>query len=137
VFVCLDPRISVAIPIVGTADFLGLLSARLIESSLSQRDFLPNKFREIVEHRVADLDIRLKDTKLLIMNGQKDKVVPAAFNVGFVEKLRTSHTGKQGHDWDFIVVPDVGHQWCPTMIDQSRKWCQKWMLMKSEPAARL
>ncbi|KAI9245901.1 Alpha/Beta hydrolase protein [Phascolomyces articulosus] len=123
-----DPRISVAIPIVGTADFLGLLTARLKDSALSEKDYLPQKFSEIVKQRTARLDQQLKGTKLLMINGQNDKLVPSVFNHGIVSKLRTGHTGKQGQDWDFVVVPECGHEWHPVMFDLSRKWCQKWML---------
>ena len=131
-----DPRITVAIPIVGTADFLSLMSARVDESSLPKTQYLPQAFCKMVELKVANLDTQLSNTKILMINGEKDNIVPGRFNYAFVERLNKVHQGEKGQDWDFVVVKDVGHAWCPTMVDLSRKWCEKWMI-QTAPKARL
>ena len=123
-----DPRISVAIPIVGTADFLSLLRDRLSQSSLSEKDHLPRRFCDMVNAKTANLDIRLKNTKLLMMSGAKDKLVPGKFNLNLINRLAEIHTGKQGRDWAFVTVPNCGHEWSKTMFDLSVAWCDQWMV---------
>lgn len=123
-----DPRISVAIPIVGTADFLSLLRDRLAQSSLSEKDHLPRRFCDMVDAKTANLDIRLKNTKLLMISGAKDQLVPGNFNLDLVNRLGKTHTGKQGRDWAFVIVPNCGHEWSKTMFDLSVAWCNQWMV---------
>ncbi|KAI8372885.1 Alpha/Beta hydrolase protein [Radiomyces spectabilis] len=132
-----DPRITVSIPIVGTADFLGLLRTRLQDNGLSSAQHLPASLCEAIQRRTDRLEDRLKDTKLLIISGEKDKLVPAASNAGFVQRLRQVHKGSENEDWQYIVVPDVGHEWCPTMVNESVQWCQRWLLQQDEGQCKL
>ncbi|KAG0165343.1 hypothetical protein DFQ28_008925 [Apophysomyces sp. BC1034] len=123
-----DPRLTVVIPIVGTADMLNLIQSRLDECQLPQQEYFPLSFRDIVRRKTQNMHESLKSTKLLIINGEKDTMVPASTNFAFVDRLRKSHQGKEGQDWNFVVVPGVGHQWCQEMVDLSLGWCDKWML---------
>ncbi|KAI9029025.1 Alpha/Beta hydrolase protein [Phycomyces nitens] len=126
-----DPRLTVCIPIVGTADFLGLMERRLEEADLSQHAHLPRPFCEMVRQRTANLEGHLSTTKLLMISGQKDTLVPASSNDAFINRLSKVHQGKQGNDWKCVVIPGVGHEWCPEMIDMSVEWCNKWMVHTS------
>lgn len=132
-----DPRISVAIPIVGTADFLSLLRDRLSQSSLSEKDHLPRRFCEMVDAKTANLDIRLKNTKLLMMSGAKDQLVPGKFNLDLVNRLKKTHTGQQGRDWAFVIVPNCGHEWSKTMFDLSVAWVDQWMVQTSSATSNI
>ncbi|KAF7727392.1 hypothetical protein EC973_007556 [Apophysomyces ossiformis] len=125
-----DPRITVAIPIVGTADMIGMMRERLSGLQLPENAYLPQSFCENVKSKTDHMDKALKSTKLLIINGQEDTTVPASDNFAFVDKLRKSHQGTEGSDWKFVVVPGVGHQWCKEMVDLSVEWCNQWMLRK-------
>ena len=113
------------------------MTARLQASSLPESKYLPQKFQQVVKQKMANLDHGLKDTKLLMISGENDKLVPGVYNNNLVKKLQVTHSGKQGQDWDFITVPDCGHEWKPLMFDLSRKWCQKWMLGTSARQAHL
>lgn len=126
-----DPRITVAIPIVGTSDYLGLMRARIEQMSLPQESCLPANFVRMVQERTRDMDKKLSTTKLLMVSGEKDNLVPGTFNNKLVNSLRKRHVGKEGYDWGFVVVPNVGHEWCPAMIDLSIAWCDQWMARKT------
>lgn len=107
---------------------------RLALSSLDEKAHLPKHFVDMVRERTKDLDQKLKSKNLLMISGEKDKLVPGAFNKPFVERLRKCHEGVEGKDWEFVVVPDVGHEWCTPMIDMSVAWCEQWMA-KKEPSS--
>ncbi|KAL0088370.1 Alpha/Beta hydrolase protein [Phycomyces blakesleeanus] len=128
-----DPRLTVCIPIVGTADFLGLMERRLQETDLSAHAHLPKPFCEMVKQRTANLENHLSSTKLLMISGQKDKLVPPSSNDAFISRLSKVHRGKENVDWKCVIVPGVGHEWCPEMIDMSVEWCDKWMVHTLPP----
>lgn len=116
-----------AIPIVGISGFLMLMEDRLIESNLSAKVYLPKPFFDTVTRYTEDLDKKLRDKHILIINGEKDLLVKAKFNEPLVNSLRNIHSGKEGYDWEYYLVPGVGHEWCPEMIDRSVEWCNRWM----------
>ncbi|KAL4206888.1 hypothetical protein CU097_001904 [Rhizopus azygosporus] len=127
-----DPRISVAIPIVGTSDFLSLMKDRLHENMLPAKEHLPKTFCDMVAQKTACLGERLKSKHLLIINGQKDQLVKAKFNEPLVHQLRQIHIGKEGHDWKYHVVPNIGHEWCEDMLHLSAQWSDQWLLQRQQ-----
>jgi hypothetical protein len=124
----IDPRITVAIPIVGISDFLTLVESRLVDCNLPAEVYLPKPFFDTVARYTKGLDEKLKDKHILIINGEKDQLVKAKFNEPLIHSLRQIHSGKEGYDWDYYLVPGVGHEWCPEMIDRSVEWCDRWMI---------
>jgi predicted esterase len=98
---------------------------RLAEGNLPADTYLPKPFCDVVDQRVANLDKRLASTHLLMFNGGNDKLVKAEFNEALVAKLDQK---RRGGDWDYIVVPNVGHAWCDEMVDKSVAWVNKWMI---------
>ncbi|KAI9252633.1 Alpha/Beta hydrolase protein [Sporodiniella umbellata] len=126
-----DPRVTVAIPIVGTADFLSLMKNRLEESKLPTKTHLPKHFCDMVSVKTKNLDEKLKSKHLLIINGGKDMLVKAEFNQVLVDRLHTIHQGKEGYDWQYHVLPDVAHEWDQKMLDLSSVWVNQWMLQKN------
>lgn len=113
---------------VGTANFLGLMEQRVVGLGLSKSDCLPQPFVDMVSQKVDHLEQKVKSTKLLMINAELDKTVLASANYGFVEKVRRTHEGVEDKDWRFVVVPNVGHKWCPEMIDLSVGWVERWLL---------
>lgn len=133
----IDPRITVAIPIVGIADFLALMESRLKESNMSPKLYLPKPFYDTVAKSVTNLDQKLKSTHILIINAGKDVLVKAEFNSSLIKSLRQIHTGKEDYDWKYYLVPNVGHEWCPEMFESSVQWCHQWMVKNSAFASKL
>ncbi|KAK4516774.1 Elongator subunit [Mucor velutinosus] len=133
-----DSRITVAIPIVGIADYLALMESRLKESDLSPEIYLPKPFYDMVSTSTKDLDQKLSSKHILIMNGGKDVLVKAEFNGPLVRSLQQIHSGREGYDWKYYLVPNVGHAWCPEMVESSVEWCYRWMMKNSVvPASKL
>lgn len=120
-----------AIPIVGISDFLTLLRSRLEEAQLDPEIYLPKPFQKLVSAKMSHLDEKLKSIHILILNGEKDQLVKARFNEPLIQSLRKIHTGKEGHDWKFYLVPGVGHEWCPEMIQSSVDWTYQWMVKRA------
>ncbi|CAO3643954.1 unnamed protein product [Cunninghamella blakesleeana] len=122
-----DPRISVHIPIVGSADYISLMQARLKEGNFPE-SYLPKGFCDIVKEKSNSLPNKLLTKKVLIISGGKDTLVPGRFNDKIVGFFKQQSDYKEYHDWARIVVPHVGHAWCPEMIQLSANWCQQWLL---------
>lgn len=133
----IDPRITVAIPIVGIADFLALMESRLKESNMSPEIYLPKPFYDTVAKSVTNLDQKLKSKHILIINAGKDVLVKAEFNSSLIKSLRQIHAGKEDYDWRYYLVPNVGHEWCPEMFESSVQWCHQWMVKNSALASKL
>ncbi|KAI8094811.1 Alpha/Beta hydrolase protein [Thamnidium elegans] len=127
-----DPRITVAIPIVGISDFLSLMQSRLEESKLPASIYLPQPFQNLIAEKMSHLDEKLKFTHLLMLNGEKDDLVKSKYNAPLVQNLRKIHVGKEGYDWKFYLIPGVGHEWCPQMIESSVEWTYQWMVKNNE-----
>ena len=123
-----DHRISVSIPIVGTADFLALMLARAKDSDVSVDTHVPQFFQKLVRKKTEGLDEKLKETHILILNGGKDELVHARYNTSLVNNLRKTHVGKENHDWKYYVIPGVGHEWSPVMGEMSKEWVYQWMI---------
>ncbi|KAI9307284.1 hypothetical protein BJ944DRAFT_176819 [Cunninghamella echinulata] len=121
-----DPRISVHIPIVGSADYIALMRARLIQGQFPE-SYLPEGFSTTVQAISEQLPEKIKNKKILMISGGKDQLVPGRFNDGLVRYLKQQNI-KEYHDWARIIVQNVGHAWYPEMIQLSAQWCQQWLL---------
>lgn len=108
------------------------MESRLQESNLSSDVYLPKPFYQAVKDKYVDIDQKLKTKHILIINDEKDVLVKAAFNQPVVDSLRKIHVGKEGYDWDYYLVPGVGHAWCPEMFESSVKWTYQWLLRNKD-----
>lgn len=105
---------------------------RLHENMLPAKEHLPKTLCDMVAQKTACLGERLKSKHLLIINGQKDQLVKAKFNEPLVHQLRQIHIGKEGHDWKYHVVPNIGHEWCEDMLHLSAQWSDQWLLQRQQ-----
>lgn len=110
---------------------------RLEEANLPPNVYLPLSFQNMVSSKLVDFHEKLKSTHLLMLNGEKDELVRPIYNQSLVDSLRKIHVGKEGYDWKFWVVPGVGHEWCPEMIESSVDWTYRWMVKNNENLSKL
>jgi predicted esterase len=125
-----DARLSFCAALVGCADYEALLKHRASSLGLSaEAPYLPERFLTDVVRKSDTIHKpnNLFSTKLLMINGEQDRVVPASCNAKFVEKVRTLHRGVEGKDWESIVLPGLGHEWSAEMIQLCQQWCFQWM----------
>lgn len=108
------------------------MQSRLEESNLPASTYLPLPFQNLIAEKMSHLDEKLKSTHLLMLNGEKDDLVKSKYNAPLVQSLRKIHVGKEGYDWKFYLIPKVGHEWCPQMIESSVEWTYQWMVKNTE-----
>lgn len=116
--------------LVGCADYESLLRYRATSLNLqAQAPHIPERFiNQVVRKQDTIHNLQnLLSTKLLMINGQEDKVVPAECNASFVENMRLSHVGTEGKDWASFVLPGLGHAWSDKMIELCQQWCYDWL----------
>ncbi|KAI9280923.1 hypothetical protein BC943DRAFT_282790, partial [Umbelopsis sp. AD052] len=129
-----DSRLSLCIALVGCADYEALLKYRASSMDLPlQAPYLPERFLTNVVRKLDTIQQpeNLFSIKLLMINGGQDKLVPAKCNTDFVEKVRTSHKGVEGKDWEWLILPSLGHEWSAEMIQSCTHWCFEWMHNKT------
>ncbi|CAO3670363.1 unnamed protein product [Umbelopsis ramanniana] len=129
-----DSRLSLCVALVGCADYEALLKYRASSLDLpNQAPYLPERFLTNVVRKLDTIQQseNLFTIKLLMINGGQDNVVPAKCNTNFVEKVRTSHKGVEGKDWEWLVLPSLGHEWSAEMIQSCTQWCFEWMHYKT------
>lgn len=112
----------------GISDFLALMKSRLEESNLPADVYLPKPFQKLISEKMADFDEKFKTKHILMLNSEKDELVKAKFNQPLVQGLRKKHLGKENYDWKYHLVPGVGHEWCPEMVELSVGWAHQWMV---------
>lgn len=122
-----DRRITVAISVVGTSDVLSLLRQRVVDNGLSEDIYLPLSFQKLLEQNLKVAE-SLRTKHLLMLDAEKDPVVKTVFNQPLINSLRNNHIGKEGHDWAYYLIKEVGHVWCDEMVEKSVGWCEQWML---------
>lgn len=125
-----DNRLSLCVALVGCADYESLLRYRATSLNLqAQAPHIPERFiNQVVRKQDTIHNLQnLLSTKLLMINGQEDKVVPAECNASFVENMRLSHVGTEGKDWASFVLPGLGHAWSDKMIELCQQWCYDWL----------
>jgi predicted esterase len=120
--------------LVGCADYEALLKYRASSLDLPhQAPYLPERFLTNVVRKTDTVQHpdNFFSIKLLMINGGQDNVVPAKCNTNFVEKVRASHKGVEGKDWEWLVLPRLGHEWSEEMIQLCTQWCFEWMHCKT------
>jgi len=118
-----EPRIHIGVPIIGCADFLGLISERAEKSGLTPTSpHIPDILRAIVRendpiwapYEATDSSNPFIGKKVLALSGGKDELVPWRHSEPFFNKLNVGPQGVKRA----IVAPDVGHACTPEMITQ-------------------
>lgn len=104
------------------------MQSRLEEAKISAETYLPKPIQNLFANKMANMDEKLKSTHILIINGENDEMVKAKFNTPLVQGLRKKHVGKEGIDWNYYIVPGVGHEWSPQMVEASVDWSYRWMV---------
>jgi hypothetical protein len=119
---CLDPRITLGVPIIGCPDYLTLISDRAEKAGLNfEPPYMPKSLLELIrrDDPVASL-YKSSDPasnpffgkKILVLSGAKDTLVPWSASKDFVEGLEVGEKGTKKVD----VVPDAAHECTPEMV---------------------
>ncbi|KAJ7716811.1 Alpha/Beta hydrolase protein [Mycena maculata] len=115
-----DPRVKIAIPIIGCPDYLGLMVPRAEADGISVG---PPHFPEgllslIRSEALSALPYTSKGDEnpflgknVLVLSGGRDPVVPWSASQAFVEGLEVGTGNKE-----YIVVPNAGHEVTPEMV---------------------
>lgn len=120
-----NERIKVAVPIIGSPDFVGLekfvLEADSVNKALSDDEKLAIRY-------MAEIDpylylIENESRPMLIINGEKDDWVPASFSKGFYEKMKSKYD-KNNTEIEFSLV-DESHYFSNDMRDHAIQWLNK------------
>lgn len=114
--------IKVAIPIIGSPDFVGLekyaLEANSANKVLSQDEKIGIKYMKDIDPYLYL--IKNENRPMLIMNGEKDDWVPANFSEGFYDKIRQKYE-QNNTQLDFFLS-DESHYFSNGMRDHTIKW---------------
>ncbi|KAJ7510274.1 Alpha/Beta hydrolase protein [Mycena galericulata] len=115
-----DPRVKIAIPIIGCPDYLGLMEPRAQAQGISvgPPHFPENLLKLIRAETLTALPYTTTDEKnpflgkkVLVLSGGSDPIVPWSASQKFVEGLEVG-TG----DKKVIVFEDAGHEVTPAMV---------------------
>jgi hypothetical protein len=117
----LEPRISLAVPIIACPDYMKLISRRAKYSNI---DLIPPSFPDglreyIKQHDPAQTPYTASNQsnpflgkKILVLSGGADKLVPFACSEEFVRNLFVGPEGAK----EVVVAPDVGHVCTDEMV---------------------
>jgi len=128
---CLDERIQVGVPIIGSGDYRRLMELRAREYGCPKEDFV-KYFPPALEAAVRRYDpihhgARFANRPLLMLNGSADNIVQPECN----QRLRTIL--KAYYDDSSLlqlnIYPGVGHQVPAEMWNEALEWLKKWLLM--------
>ncbi|KAG8699820.1 hypothetical protein FRC09_006357 [Ceratobasidium sp. 395] len=114
-----DPRVSLIVPVVGSPDYLTLLTHRAASLGLSLTPpYLPNSLKREIERATPKVD-DFKGKDVLVLSGAEDPVV--GFNEGgtksFTEQLHELNVCRSLEVW---VQPGVGHTCSTEMIERAK-----------------
>ncbi|MDA0120407.1 alpha/beta hydrolase family protein [Vibrio sp. T11.5] len=120
-----NKRIKVAVPVLGSPDFVGLEKFALETDSVKKP--LGDDEKLAIQY-MADIDpclylIENEHRPMLIINGAKDDWVPANFAQNFYEKLKTRYANNNT-EIEFKLA-DESHYFSNHMRDHTIKWLKK------------
>jgi len=121
-----DPRITLGIPIIGCPDFLTLMPARAEQSGVKfEPPYVPESLLQLIKkddpaasshYTSSDPSLNpFYGKKILVLEGEKDTLVPWSASKNFVENLCVGENGKK----KVIIVPGVGHDCTPAMVEEA------------------
>lgn len=129
----IEPRLSVAVPIVGCGDYLTLLKGRAEHSGVVFPD--PNSAADqqlialLSTHDPVNAALNLKSRPLLILSGGKDPFVPAECNEAFIQKCNEVggyYETLQQH-FEVFVDAEAGHELTSAMKGKLVEWFEKYL----------
>ncbi|KYN82973.1 hydrolase [Vibrio cidicii] len=117
--------IKVAVPILGSPDFVGLEKFALEADSVNK---ILSDDEELAIRHMAEIDpclylIENESRPMLIINGEKDDWVPANFAKDFYEKMKSKYD-KNNTEIEFNLA-DESHYFSNDMRDHTIKWLNK------------
>lgn len=117
--------IKVAVPIIGSPDFVGLekyaLEANSANKVLSEDEKLGIKYMEEIDPYLYLIES--ENRPMLIMNGEKDDWVPANFSKRFYDKVKGRYE-KNNTQIEFFLSNE-SHYFSNGMRDHTIKWLNK------------
>ena len=114
-----EPRVRAGCPIIGCPDFMALMESRAAPTGGLTKEMMPDSLRAIAGKK---LNIEaMKGTRVLVLSGGRDKLVPYDKGAAFVEEL------KEVASVQVEVYDGVGHRCTPTMIEELSKFVSKEM----------
>ena len=115
-----EPRLSVAVPIIGCPDYLALMRGRAKASGLQfGPPILPDSLLEVIK-RESPVSTPVAGRnpffgkKILVLAGGKDELVPWVFSESFVERIEVGEKGVK----KVLVYPGVGHAFTAPMEEE-------------------
>ncbi|RUS30457.1 hypothetical protein BC938DRAFT_479368 [Jimgerdemannia flammicorona] len=124
-----DSRITVGIPIIGSASYTTLITHRAKTSNIPLASpYLPTHFLATLSNLDAAVQpaSRFRGKRILVLNGGNDNLVPAAHNERFLQGLR-----EEGFTDDIVrvrVVEGAGHEVVEEMVEELEIWVGKWLV---------
>ncbi|KAJ7211481.1 Alpha/Beta hydrolase protein [Mycena haematopus] len=127
-----DPRIKIAIPIIGCPDYLKLMGPRAATHGIA---IGPPHFPEsllqairatgptAVPYTSPGPENPFLGKKVLVLCGRNDTLVPWAASQAFVEGLDVGSTGRK----EYIIYDGVGHEVPPPMVDAAVSFIQSYL----------
>eukprot|EP00842_Homolaphlyctis_polyrhiza_P002392 jgi/Hompol1/3153/HPOL_006371-RA len=123
-----EPRISVAVSVIGCGDYLALMIPRATSWDLpvppSSHEFITKELLAAVAtldpvNRIASLGSQ----KLLLLNGGKDKLVPAKANERYIELAKERFEASGNSDgFQVVIDEDAKHAFSPAMRTKAAEW---------------
>ncbi|KAG8216433.1 Alpha/Beta hydrolase protein [Butyriboletus roseoflavus] len=126
-----EPRIQLAIPIIGCPDYTKLISQRAQFHGISlEAPHYPLHLKAYVEaYDPASFAFREKDVanpflgkRILVLSGAEDKLVPWTASQEFVEGLEVGGGVKK-----VVLEENVGHDCTPAMIQEAALFVRDWL----------
>jgi len=132
----LDPRITIGIPIIGSPDYLKLISMRAQEFKIPfQPPHVPQSLLSLIQSTdpantlytsLSSLNPFL-GKKILVISGGKDGIVPWSCSREFVEALEVGK--EKGGRKEVVVFEEAGHELTRAMVERVFEFVREEMLI--------
>lgn len=131
---CTEPRLSLAAPIIGCPNYLGLILPRAAKNNIptdNSREF-PNSLRTLIQrtdpstfpYTSKGAENPFLGRKILVLSGAADPVVPWAASKEFVEQLEVGDKGLK----EVFVEEGAKHETTPEMVKHLSAFVKKHFL---------
>ncbi|KAF8842013.1 alpha/beta-hydrolase [Paxillus ammoniavirescens] len=126
-----EPRIRLAIPIIGCPDYTKLMSQRAERTGVPfTPPYYPPQLKVYVDaHDPANFPFRANDAtnpflgkRILVLSGAKDKLVPWTASTEFVEGLEVGDGVKK-----VVLEENAGHECTPLMVQEAALFVSDWL----------
>lgn len=111
-----EPKIQAGIPIIGCPDFMTLMKGRAEPLGGLTQDRMPDSLINAVSFLDPKVE-NLKGKRILVLSGEKDKLVPFDKGAAFVEQVKQCAESVQVE-----IYPGIGHKCTESMIDEMSRF---------------